>query len=144
LIRKTITDFWSEHLREPTEAEIADKLGIDVEDVQKGLADSNRVLLSLDLAMEAAQKGDSHLHEVLRDDDQPDPSEGIDEEGLLEQLAGAIALLSEREQLILSLYYNDGLTFKQIGSVLGVLASRVCQLHARAILNLKAMMQDEQ
>jgi RNA polymerase sigma factor for flagellar operon FliA len=144
LIQKTITKLWSQHLREPTEEEIAAELRMDVEDVQQGLADSNRVLISLDMVMETDRTGDSSLHESLRDENHDDPSALLEEEGLLEQMTDAIKRLSEREQLILSLYYNDGLTFKEIGKVLNITESRVCQLHARTILNLKAMMQDEQ
>jgi RNA polymerase sigma factor for flagellar operon FliA len=144
LIEKTITTLWSENLREPTEDEIAAQLGMRVEDIQQGLADSNRVLVSLDTVMESGPKSDASLHESLRDENQADPSEVLEQAGLLEQMADAIQELSERERLILSLYYNDELTFREIGKVLGITESRVCQLHARAILNLKAMMQDEQ
>ena len=144
LIQKTITTLWSENLREPTEEEIAGQLGMKVEEVQKGLADSNRVLVSLDMVMDADQKRGGSLHESLRDESQADPSQILEEVSLLEQMADAIQDLSERERLILSLYYNDELTFKEIGKVLDVTESRVCQLHARAVLNLKAMMQDEQ
>lgn len=143
-IQKTITTLWSENLREPTDDEIAAQLGLKVEEVQKGLADSNRVLVSLDLVMESDQTSEGCLHESLRDENQADPSDVLEESGLLHQMAGAIKELSEREQLILSLYYNDELTFKEIGKVLDITESRVCQLHARAILNLKAIMQDEQ
>jgi RNA polymerase sigma factor for flagellar operon FliA len=58
-------------------------------------------------------------------------------------MSAAIQALAEREQLILSLYYNDQLTFKEIGKVLDITESRVCQLHARAIINLKAIMKNE-
>lgn len=144
LIQKTIAKLWVENFREPTEDEIAAQLGIKVEDVQKGLADSNRVLVSLDMPMKGDQRNDGFLYESFRDENQPDPSESLEEAGLLEQMAEAIKDLSERDQLLLSLYYNDALTFKEIGKVLDITESRVCQLHARAILNLKAMMQDEQ
>jgi RNA polymerase sigma factor for flagellar operon FliA len=143
LIQKTITTLWSENFREPTDDEIAARLGIKMEEVQQGLADSNRVLVSLDM-MESDQKGEGSLHEYLRDDNQENPAAVLEDQGLLDQMAGAIQNLSEREKLILSLYYNEELTFKQIGKVLNITESRVCQLHARAILNLKAMMQDEQ
>ena len=144
LIQTTITTLWSEHMREPTEDEIATQLGLKVEEIQQGLADSNRVLVSLDIVMEADPTSNGSLHESLRDENQADPLEALEEASLLEQMADAIKNLSEREQLILSLYYNDELTFKEIGKVLDITESRVCQLHARAILNLKAMMQDEQ
>jgi RNA polymerase sigma factor for flagellar operon FliA len=58
-------------------------------------------------------------------------------------MAASIKSLPEREQLVLSLYYTEELTFKEIGKVLEITESRVCQLHARAIISLKAMMQND-
>ena len=144
MIQKSITTLWSENLREPTEEEIATHLGTTIDDVQQGLADSNRVLVSLDTLMESDHKDEGSLHEYLRDDNQVNPLDTLVEGDLIEEMTGALQNLSEREKLILSLYYNDELTFKQIGKVLDITESRVCQLHARAILNLKAMMNDEQ
>lgn len=143
-IQKSVAALWSENLREPTEEEIAKHLGTTVEDVRQGLADSNRVLVSLDALMEADHKEEGSLHEYLRDENQDNPSVVVEEESLIGEMTNAIQNLSERERLILSLYYNDELTFKEIGKVLDLTESRVCQLHARAILNLKAMMTDEQ
>lgn len=144
LIQKTITTLWSENLREPTEEELAARIGTTVEDVQQGLADSNRVLVSLDTMLEADPREEGSLHDFLRDDNQVNPSEVLEKESLIQEMADALQNLSEREKLILSLYYNDELTFKEIGKVLDITESRVCQLHARAILNLKAMMNNEQ
>jgi len=144
LIEKTIAVLWSRNMREPVESEIAAHLGIEVEEIKQGLADSNRVLVSLDMVMESDQDGDSSLHERLHDENQADPLDVLEKEDLVEEMTSAIGNLAEREKLILSLYYNDELTFSQIGRVLDITESRVCQLHARAILNLKAMMADEQ
>lgn len=143
-IEKAIAALWLEKKREPSEAEIASHLGITVEDVRQGLTDSHRTLVSLDLMIETERTSGMVLYEDIRDENEVDPSEGPEEWGLLQELAGAITKLSEREQLILSLYYNEELTFREIGKVLDVTESRVSQLHSRAILNLKAMMQDEQ
>jgi RNA polymerase sigma factor for flagellar operon FliA len=144
LIQQTINNFWAENRREPTDNEIATQLGTTVVDVQQGLADSNRILVSLDTVMASDRRDEASLHEYLRDENEVDPSELFEEESLIQQLAEAIQNLSEREKLILSLYYNDELTFKDIGKVLEITESRVSQLHARAILNLKAMMNNEQ
>jgi RNA polymerase sigma factor for flagellar operon FliA len=57
-----------------------------------------------------------------------------------ERLVQAIKSLSEREQLVLSLYYYDELTLREIGEVLQVSESRACQLHARAMMNLRAQL----
>ena len=143
LIQNTIATLWSESHCEPTEEQLAMRLGTTVEDVQEGLADSNRVLVSLDTIMECEQD-DSSLQVYFHDQNQADPSEVIEKESLIQEMAEAIQNLSEREKLILSLYYNDELTFKEIGKVLDITESRVSQLHARAILSLKAMMNDEQ
>ncbi len=85
-----------------------------------------------------------HCYEYLVDDRQEDPSDVVEQESLIEKMASAIKDLSERQQVLLSLYYNDGLTFREIGKVLNVNESRVSQMHAAAIFNLKAMMRDEQ
>ncbi len=140
-IQNAIFVLWSEKMREPTEEEIAAYLNLKVESVREGLADSNRILISLDTIVDA---DDGSLHEYFFDETQMDPSETIEQGILVEKMALAIQNLSERQQLVLSLYYNDGLTFKEIGRVLDITQPRVCQLHTSAILNLKAMLRDEQ
>jgi RNA polymerase sigma factor FliA len=57
-------------------------------------------------------------------------------------LAGAINRLGEREKIVITLYYYEGLTLAEIGQVLGVTESRVCQMHTKAVLQLRAKMQD--
>ncbi|MGB4163441.1 MAG: sigma-70 family RNA polymerase sigma factor, partial [Bacillota bacterium] len=67
----------------------------------------------------------------------PAPEELVAESSAIEILAEAIDRLPERERLVISLYYQDGLTLREIGEVLGVTESRVSQLHAKAILRLR-------
>ncbi len=143
MIQKSITTLWSENSREPTEDEIASNLGIHVDDVHQGLADSNRVIVSLDMMMDVDHEGDSSLHERLGDEKQVDPLDMLEEQDLMGEMMTAIKELPEREQLVLSLYYTEELTFKEIGKVLEITESRVCQLHARAIILLKAIMKHE-
>ena len=57
-------------------------------------------------------------------------------------LAGAINRLGEREKIVITLYSYEGLTLAAIGQVLGVTESRVCQMHTKAVLQLRAKMQD--
>jgi RNA polymerase sigma factor for flagellar operon FliA len=142
VIQNAIFVLRSEKMREPTEDEIAAYLNATVKSVRDGLADSNRILISLDTMVDTDEDGS--LHEYFCDETQVDPSEMIEQGSLVEKMALAIQNLSKRQQLVLSLYYNDGLTFKEIGRVLAVTESRVSQLHASAIFNLKAMMRDEQ
>ena len=144
MIQKSINTLWSENMREPTDEELAAHLGTTVDEVQRGLADSNRLLVSLDTMMDAETSEEGSLHEYLRDENQTDPADLVEQGSLIAEMADAIQNLSEREKMILSLYYNDELTFREIGKVLDLTESRVCQLHARALLNLKGMMNDEQ
>lgn len=143
LIEKSITTLWSENFREPTEEEIASHMNVAVEEVQQGLADSNRVLVSLDTVVETDSENAGFLHETLSDENQTDPQEALEQKDMLADLASTIKSLPEREQMVLSLYYLEELTFKEIGKVLDLTESRVCQLHARAIISLKAMMNHE-
>ena len=66
------------------------------------------------------------------------PAEALDETELREILGDAIARLPEREKLVITLYYYEELTLREIGEVLGVTESRISQLHTKAILRLKA------
>jgi RNA polymerase sigma factor for flagellar operon FliA len=144
LIQKAITSLWSENLHEPTEEELAARLDLKVDEVRQGLADSNRVVVSLDMMMESDSDGeDASMHERLRDETQVNPADIFAESSLIDEMSEALLKLAERERLVLSLYYNEELTFKEIGKVLDITESRVCQLHARAILSLKAMMSHE-
>lgn len=143
LIQKTINTLWAENKREPTDEEIAVCLGTDVVEVQQGLADINRVLVSLEMMTAGDQEDDSSLHESLGDEKQVDPAFILEQESLIEEMGSAIRNLPEREQLVLSLYYNEELTLKHIGKLLNITESRVCQLHTHAISSIKAMMESE-
>jgi len=142
-IEKSITELWSENFRAPTDDEIAARLGLEVKEVQQGLADSNRVLVSLDTMTEIDRESDAPLHEKFADENQTNPLDTLEAQDMLAELMMSIKDLPEREQLVLSLYYTEELTFKEIGKVLDLTESRVCQLHARAILSLKAAMTNE-
>lgn len=142
-IQKATSKLWVDLGREPTEEELAASLGLDIDQVEKGLVDSNLVIVSLDATVEVDQEGEGSLHERLVDDKQVDPSETLEDNDVKNQIIAGIRKLADREQLILSLYYYDELTFKEIGKVLGITESRVCQLHARAVMNLKAVVKHE-
>ncbi|HEY9077908.1 MAG TPA: FliA/WhiG family RNA polymerase sigma factor [Anaerolineaceae bacterium] len=143
VVQKAITDLWEKLHREPTDDEIAAQSSMDISSVQQALVDSSRVLVSMDMEVETEEDGTGSFHELLADERQVDPFEAIGDLDLKERMIQAISELPERERLVLSLYYYDELTFKEIGEVLKVSESRVCQLHARAVLNLKGMLSEE-
>ena len=78
------------------------------------------------------------LIDTIEDTSGPQPSQALDATELREALGEAIARLPEREKLVITLYYYEELTLREIGEVLGVTESRVSQLHTKAILRLKA------
>ena len=81
------------------------------------------------------------LLDTIEDTAEPHPAAALDETETREALADAISRLPEREKLVVTLYYYEELTLREIGEVLGVTESRVSQLHTKAILRLKAKLQ---
>lgn len=143
MINEAVNSFFMENHRAPTEAELAQNLKLDIAQVQAALVDSSRVLVSLDAFEDSESNDEFSMHETLADANQIDPAETVDETETKQQLITAIKKMPEREQLILSLYYYENLTLKEIGEVVGVSESRVCQIHAHSMLSLKAALLDE-
>ncbi|HET9819509.1 MAG TPA: RNA polymerase sigma factor FliA [Rhodanobacteraceae bacterium] len=118
-------------------AEIMRRLGIDSNEYNQILADaaSSRIL-----SLSSPETGDVAME--VADTASPGPSDGLEDDGLREALAEAITRLPEREKLVMSLYYDEELNLKEIGAVLGVSESRVCQIHGQAVVRLRAHMND--
>ncbi len=140
-VQDGIAHFWETHGRTPSDEELAAHLQLDLPKLQRALLDSSRGFVSLDMVVSAQGDEQASLHELLPDENTPEPQDSYEEQELRLNLAQAIRALPEREQLVLSLYYYEELTFKEIGSVLEVSESRVCQLHGRAVLNLRAFLE---
>lgn len=86
---------------------------------------------------------DAHSQESRKDGRASnDPLEQLLESGFRHQLVDAIATLPERDQLLLNLYYEEELNLREIGAILEVSQSRVCQLHSQAISRLRAKLKD--
>jgi RNA polymerase sigma factor FliA len=139
MVQKGVNKLETKLQRLPTEDELAEFLQMDDTTLQKALLDSSCMVVSLD--METNELSDSEsmpLYERISDENQANPS--VDFEGVDSQtfVAKALQELPERERTVLSLYYYDELTFKEIGQVLSISESRVCQIHGRAIINLNA------
>ncbi|MEW6542374.1 MAG: FliA/WhiG family RNA polymerase sigma factor [Nitrospirota bacterium] len=138
LLQRTQTELMRKYGRPPTDEEVAAALKMSLEELDDFLARSQgAVLLSIqDLG---AQELDGHvILRVLIDEQNPDPLSAAVSENVREILGKAIQELPEKERLVLTLYYYEELTMKEIGSILKVTESRVCQIHAKAILRLKA------
>jgi RNA polymerase sigma factor FliA len=127
--------------RAPTDEEIAEKLGITTEDLDDSLTDISRSSIAAldELWTVSSGSGDQvSLIDTIEDTSGPQPSHALDQTEMREALGESIAHLPEREKLVITLYYYEELTLREIGEVLGVTESRVSQLHTKAILRLKA------
>ena len=126
--------------RTPSESEIARELGI-------GLGELRQIFSKLSLVNVAAldellslptQSGDRiPLMETLEDGDAPDPVALFEVQETRALLARAVNSLPDRDKTVVTLYYFEGMTLAQIGEVLGVSESRVCQIHTKAVLTLR-------
>lgn len=137
-VQKAISALWLKLQREPSGLEIGEYLHMDIGQVQKGLEDSSRVIVSLDSGSAADDDEDQALHEAVADEQQQNPSDIFAKEETLRRMALAIRNLDQRDRLVLALYYHERLIFKEIGHRLDLTESRVCQLHARTIATLRA------
>jgi RNA polymerase sigma factor for flagellar operon FliA len=127
--------------RAPSDAELAAKLGISAEELEESLSEIARSsIAALDELWASSGAGGDQiaLIDTIEDESAPDPQRTLSQTELREAIADAIARLPEREKLVVTLYYYEELTLREIGEVLGVTESRVSQLHTKAILRLKA------
>jgi RNA polymerase sigma factor for flagellar operon FliA len=126
--------------RAPTDEEISGKLGISEDELNESLSEISRTsIAALDELWTVSAGGDTiALIDTIEDTQGPNPQSALAETELKEAVGEAIARLPEREKLVVTLYYYEELTLREIGEVLGVTESRVSQLHTKAILRLKA------
>jgi RNA polymerase sigma factor FliA len=132
--------------RAPTDQEMAQALGISMEEFQDSLVRiSNSSVVALDeLWTVSDASGDQvSLLDTIQDPQAADPAHEMDTTEMKDRLADAIARLPEREKLVVALYYYENLTLREIGEVLGVTESRVSQLHTKAVLRLKSRLQGD-
>ena len=128
--------------RNPTDDEMANYLNINKRELNLLLAQINtRSIVHLESFLFANGDSDRRLEDYLPETrDWSDPEETLLKKERSGQLAEAIRKLTEREQLILSLYYEEELTLREIGEVISVSESRVSQIHARIMAKIRQTM----
>lgn len=144
-VERALAQLQSELHRPPTDGELAEKLGVSIDDLQQNLNRINLVsVVALDeLLGGTGEKGESlSLVDTLEDPGAADPVASFESIEMRHILAKAVETLPERERLVVTLYYYEGLTLAEIGGVLGVTESRVCQMHTKAVLQLRNRMGD--
>lgn len=122
--------------RAPTEGELAENLGMSLAEYQKTLQEARGHQL-LYLEDFAGEDGEDFLERHLSDN-QADPALRLEDQDMRRALVQGIENLPEREKLVMSLYYEQELNLREIGEILGVTESRVCQLHSQAISRLRS------
>ncbi|ARI77483.1 FliA/WhiG family RNA polymerase sigma factor [Halobacillus mangrovi] len=128
----------------PTSLEIAHYLGVEKEEVEETVKDS---LFANVLSMEEKPKDgrDDHKEGIgysLPDYQTPTPSDAAIKKENFEELALQIKKLNEKEQMVISLFYNEELTLTEIGQILELTTSRISQIHAKAIFKLKTSLKE--
>jgi RNA polymerase sigma factor for flagellar operon FliA len=140
-IEKAYMALEGELRRVPTDQEVALKLGVSVDEYLNLLSKMSLIsLVALDeLWTVSGDKPDKiSLADIVEDIKVKDPSKTFEIEEMKDIIAEAINRLPERERIVVTLYYFEGLTMREIGEVLTVTESRVCQMHTKAILRLRA------
>jgi RNA polymerase sigma factor for flagellar operon FliA len=142
-IQGAIRDLQHELGRSPTESEIAARLGLPLTRYRERLQAASVVTVSLD--EHDGRDGDDDsvmLADNAPDPNAVDPAEEAARRDAIASLVQEIGRLAQRSRMVLALYYQDEMTFKEIGQVLGVTESRVCQIHTEAILALRGRLVD--
>ncbi|HEX7248702.1 MAG TPA: RNA polymerase sigma factor WhiG [Actinomycetota bacterium] len=141
-IEKAHTDLEAMLKRQPSEQEMAERLGITRRELHDVVSQISFVsVLALDeLVSVGADRGEQvSLIDTLADRGL-DPTSGVESQETRSLLAAAINELSEREKIVVTLYYFEGLTLAEIGEILGVTESRVCQIHTKAVGGLRGQL----
>jgi len=126
-----------------SEEVLAGEMGISLDELHQLISDANKMyLMSLDDEIPGSDGSPVRKLDLVEDSNSPDPLTIVEEKENRRLLIEAIEKLNERDKLVLSLYYSDGLTLKEIGRVLEVSESRVCQLHSQAMKRLRKILQE--
>jgi RNA polymerase sigma factor FliA len=128
--------------RDPTEEEIAESMNLSREQYQKVINDTGHLgMVSLNEILNDSSDGETFLDQI-RDDENKNPDEELGVKELIRELAVELDNLNEKERLVLTLFYYEEFTQKEISEILVLSEGRISQLHSQALLKLKAGMRN--
>lgn len=127
--------------RQPTEQEIASELDIAIQDYFELLNDARGAQLIYYEDLHASDENEDFLDRFANHDEQG-PFDILASAGFKKALSKAVTILPEREKMLMGMYYEQEMNFKEIGTVLGITESRVCQLHSQAVARLRGRLRD--
>ncbi len=125
--------------RSATNTEVAELLGLDVEKVDQILADDTTVTSIYD---KKGSEDGLEIIDTIQDSSRLTPHDAAEQKNAKSELEAALKRLPERERMIMVLYYHENMTFKEIGETVEISESRVCQIHAQAIMKLKNLLSE--
>lgn len=136
MVAEAMRDIENREGRDARDVEVAEALELSLEDYHSILQDASGCrIFSLD---ELAAVGELGVENINGQGAMTGPFDGLQQDAFKKALIEAIAGLPERERLVISMYYDDELNLREIGGVLGVSESRVCQIHSQATMRLRA------
>ncbi|MBQ7450160.1 FliA/WhiG family RNA polymerase sigma factor [bacterium] len=124
--------------RNPTFSEIGEVLGIEKEKIEAVLSDDTTVISIYE--KRGQQEDSNEIIDTIQDEKKLNPQEEFVEKETRQELQTALSRLPERERAIMILYYHENMTLKDIGEAINISESRVCQLHAQAIMKLRSLL----
>lgn len=138
MVAEAMREIENEQGRDARDVEVADALGMSLDEYHKILQDASgcRIFSLEDL------QAVGELPQERTDGTIQGPFEGMQRDAFKGALADAIAGLPERERLVIALYYEEELNLREIGQILGVSESRVCQIHSQATLRLRSRLSE--
>lgn len=131
----------TEQGRPASEAELAAATNLNPAQLRAAAAAAGRTVVSLERPLQAGGEEPLLLKDILADPHAEDPATAATRADLLERLARALEELPERDRTLLSLYYVEDLTMREIAEVLRITVGRVCQLHTRALRRLRDILE---
>jgi RNA polymerase sigma factor for flagellar operon FliA len=134
-IKRTEETLKQELGRTPTTTEIANFLDMDVDKVNQIMSEDTTVTSIYE--KKGSSEDSVEIIDTIQDTKKLNPQEQAEEDSTKKELERALKKLPERERIIMVLYYQENMTLKDIGATIDVSESRVCQLHAQAIVKLK-------
>jgi RNA polymerase sigma factor for flagellar operon FliA len=137
-VQLATTELETKLQRPATHAEIAEHAGLTTEQFNAARSERTFVnVMALDALLDNAVGDETMSLMTQLSDRTQSPDQDIEVEAIKDLVAGAMGYLAERESIVLALYYFEGLTLSDIGKLLGVTESRVCQMHTRAMVSVR-------
>ena len=140
-IQRSLAELEHSEQRSVSDEELADHMNVPVETLKDHLSEISTLgLVALDEMLNTGDRDAASVGDLLPDPRATDPVAELEVDETRKALTESINRLAERERLVVTLYYYEGLTLAEIGEVLGVTESRVCQIHTKAVMSVKNRM----